>query len=148
MATAALAGLKLTGAQKVSTVNPVFVRRNKMSKRLKEQIQLARAEAEGRHFIATKFRTVLDAETGLRKQVEIPKRVKAWWFAADNGKMGISVRYGARVLELAKGKFCIEIANGKELIPTLEIIKTAIEVGELDEQLEAAAKKLREGFAN
>jgi len=33
------------------------------------------------------------------------------------------------------------------LIPTLEMIKTAIDAGELDAQIEAAANKLRNGFA-
>lgn len=148
MATATLAGLKLTGAQKGTSISPVLVRRNKMSKRLKEQIQLAKAEADGSHYSASKYRTIIDSETGLRKQVEVPKRVKAWWFPTDNGKTAISIRYGARVLELAKGKFCIEIASAIELVPTLEVIKSAIEAGELDEQLEVAAKKLRDGFVN
>jgi hypothetical protein len=148
MATATLAGLKLTATQKSSSINPVQHRRNKMSRRLKEQIHLAKAEVAGNQFSASKFRTIIDSETGLRKQIEVPKRVKAWWFATDNGKTAISIRYGARVLELAKGKFCIEIASATELVPTLEVIKNAIEAGELDEQLESAAKKLREGFVN
>lgn len=148
MATATLAGLKLTATQKSSAISPVQQRRAKMIKRLKEQIQLARAESDGHQFSASKFRTIIDSETGLRKQVEVPKRVKAWWFATDSGKIAISIRYGARILELAKGKSCIEIASVAELVPTLEVIKTAIDAGELDEQLEIAAKKLREGFSS
>ena len=35
----------------------------------------------------------------------------------------------------------------KDLVPTLELIKTAVINGELDTQIEAAANKLRDGFA-
>ena len=52
--------------------------------------------------------------------------------ATDNGKLAINVRYGARMLELAKGKFAIEVASEKELVPTLEALKTIAASGELD----------------
>jgi hypothetical protein len=51
------------------------------------------------------------------------------------------------VLELAKGKVAVEVSNEKDLVPTLELIKTAVLSGELDTQIEAAALKLRDGFA-
>ena len=35
----------------------------------------------------------------------------------------------------------------KDLVPTLELIKTAVVNGELDTQIDAAANKLRDGFA-
>ena len=146
MATATLAGLKLTGAQKSASINPVQQRRNKMSRRLREQIQLAKAQAEGNQFSASKYRTIIDSETGLRKQIEVPKRVKAWWFSTDNGKTAITIRYGARALELSKGKFAVEVTSASELIPTLEVIKAAIEAGELDAQLEATAGTVRNAF--
>ena len=141
-----LAGLKLTAAHKCTNISPVQQRRNKMSKRIWEQIQLATAQANGCQFAPVKFRSFTDAETGLRRQVEVPKRVKAWWFTTDNGKTAISVRYGARVLELAKGKFAVEIASPTELVPTLEVIKAAVEAGELDTQMEATAGRVRTGF--
>jgi hypothetical protein len=34
----------------------------------------------------------------------------------------------------------------KDLVPTLELIKRAVEAGELDAQIEVAAVKLRDGF--
>jgi TRAP-type mannitol/chloroaromatic compound transport system substrate-binding protein len=141
-----LAGLKLTAAHKSANISPVQQRRNKMSKRIWEQIQLATAQANGSQFAPVKFRSFTDAETGLRRQVEVPKRVKAWWFTADNGKTAISVRYGARVLELAKGKFAVEVSAPAELVPTLEVIKAAVEAGELDTQMEAVASRVLTGF--
>ena len=147
MATATLASLKLTAAKSGGSVSPAQQRRNKMSKRLWEQIELAKAQQSGTQFSVNKFRSFTDSETGLRKQVEIPKRLKAWWFTADNGKTAIAIRYGARVLELAKGKFAVEVPSAAELVPTLELIKGAIEAGELDTQLESLSTKLRAGFA-
>lgn len=142
----ALNGLKLTAAQKPTQMTPVQQRRNKLAKRLWEQIELARAQQTGGTFEPKKFRTVTDATTGERKQVEQNKRVKAWWFVADSGKLVLSVRYGTKVLELAKGKWAIEVGGDKELVPTLELLKGAVLGGELDAQIEAASDKLREGF--
>jgi hypothetical protein len=50
------------------------------------------------------------------------------------------------MLELAKGKFAIEVASEKELVPMLEALKTIAAAGELDAAIEAASIKLREGF--
>ena len=36
---------------------------------------------------------------------------------------------------------------GNTMVPTLELIKTAVLNGELDTQIDAAANKLRDGFA-
>jgi len=142
----ALTGLKLTAAQKPTQMSPIQQRRNKLAKRLWEQMELAKAHQAGGTFAPTKFRSVKDATTGERKQVETNKRVKAWWFVADNGKLVLSVRYGTKVLELAKGKWAVEVGSEKDLVPTLELLKSAVLDGELDAQIEAAANKLREGF--
>ena len=142
----ALTGLKLTAAQKPTQMSPVQQRRNKLAKRLWEQAELAKAQQTGGTFAPTKFRSVKDAATGERKQVETNKRVKAWWFVADNGKLVLSVRYGTKVLELAKGKWAVEVGSEKDLVPTLELLKGAVLGGELDAQIEAASNKLREGF--
>lgn len=143
---ATLSTLKLSTAVKPTHMPAVQVRRNKMSRRLWEQIELARAQQSGTEFSPVKQRSYLDKETGLRRQVESIKRVKPWWFTADNGKLAMNVRYGARTIEMAKGKSTVEIVNMDQLVPTLELIKRAVEEGELDAQIEVAAIKLREGF--
>jgi hypothetical protein len=38
-------------------------------------------------------RSYKDTEKGLRKQVAAPKRVKQWWFTADNGKLIVNVSH-------------------------------------------------------
>ena len=65
---------------------------------------------------------------------------------SETGKVYISIRYGAKLIELAKGKSAIEVSSGEELIKTLELIKRAVEAGELDSHIEIASTKLKEGF--
>ena len=122
-------------------------RRNKLVKRIWEQIELAKAEQSGTTFAPVKFRSYTDKETGARKQVEMNKRVKSWVFTADNGKLALSVRFGPKVLELAKGKFAVEIGARSDVVNVLEVVKKAVENGELDAAIDNAAKKLRDGFA-
>jgi hypothetical protein len=140
-----LNALKLSTAKKSLNTTPVVHRRNKLGKKLWEQIQLAQAHLAGKQFTTTRFQTVRD-DDGVRRSVEVPKRVRAWWWNSDNGKIALNVRYGARVVELVKGKSTIEVAAPTDLIPTLELIKKAVEAGELDTQIETASIKLREGF--
>ena len=139
--------LKLTNAQKPSQMSAVQQRRNKLAKRLWEQIQLAKAQQTGATYSPTKFRMISDSETGQRKQIEINKRVRPWWFVADSGKLVLSVRYGTKLLELAKGKWAVEVAGDGDLLEVLEIVKSAVLSGELDAQIEAASEKLRVGFS-
>ena len=142
----ALNTLKLTATRKPTQVPNVVQRRAQLAKRLWEQIELAKAEQSGTKFSVPKFRSYTDKESGLRKQVETNKQLKSWVFTGDNGKLAIAVRYGAKILELAKGKYAIELASSSEVVPTLQIIKTAVETGELDSAIENASLKLREGF--
>ena len=93
----------------------------------------------------TRFLSVTDPDGSLRS-VEVPRRVRGWWWTTDTNKLALNIRYGARKLEISKGKSAIEMATASELVPTLELIKQAVEAGELDAQIEAAAVKLREGF--
>ena len=143
----ALSALKLTSARKPTHLPQVVQRRNKMIGRIAEQIELATELANGTTHLFTRVRSITDKETGVRKQVETAKRVKAWWFTSDNGKLALTVRYGAKLLELAKGKFAIEVATPAELVDTLEIVRTAVANGELDDAIDNAANKLRSGFS-
>lgn len=141
-----LAQLKLTAQSKPAQMSSVQERRNKLAKRVWEQIELAKAQAQGTQYTPIKFRTITDSETGARKQIETTKRVKQWWFTADNGKLALSMRYGTKVLELAPKKFAVEIATSKDLVTTLELIKGAVLNGELDNAIDSAAVKLKLGF--
>ena len=142
----ALSQLKLVAVKKPSHMPAIVIRRNKLSSKLWEQIQLAKSQLDGTPFVVMKYRSMVDRETGLRKQVELPKRIKPWWFQSEQGKVCVSVRYGSWTIELAKGKPSVEVASAQDLIKTLETIKSAVEAGELDAQIETASAHLRSGF--
>ena len=142
----ALANLKLVAAKRPTQLSPVIQRRNKISMRIGEQIELAQAKLDGKLYAPTKQRTAKDEETGELKTIEVAKRVKEWWFATDNGKLCVSLRYGAKVIEIAKGKTAVEVASEKDLVAALEVLRQAVNDGELDAQIEAVAGAVKAGF--
>jgi hypothetical protein len=141
---AGLSGLKLVAAPSISPVSAVQQRRMNLVRRLAEQIDLAKSQAGIGEFSPKRIRTIKDPETGARRQVETTKRVKAWWSAAENGKTLLTIRYGARPLELAKGKSAVELGSDKELVPVLETVKAAVLAGDLDDAILAAARRLKQ----
>ena len=138
--------LKLSTAKKPAHIPTVVFRRNKLSSKLWEQIQLAKSQIDGTTFAVKKFRTVKDKETGVRKSVEVNKRLREWWFKNEQGKVCVSVKYGTKVIELAKGKHSVEVSSADELVKALSTIKQAVEAGELDSQIELASGALKAGF--
>ena len=140
-----LSKLKFTTAKRGTQISPVLARRNKIVRRIWEQVQLAKAQAEGGTYAPIRSKSIKDSE-GIRRSVDIPKRVRPWWWTAESGKLALSIRYGSKLIELAKGKSTIELASMSDLIPTLELIKVAVEAGELDTEIAEASVKLREGF--
>lgn len=143
----ALAKLKLINSKRSYTVNPVVHRRNKLISKIAEQIELATAQRDGRLYAPKKLKTVINNETGERRTIETTKRVKEWFWYGDSGKINFSVRYGSKVIELARGKNAVEVANTDELVGTLMLIKDAITAGELDDAINTASDKLRSGFS-
>ncbi len=141
-----LNSLKLVAVKKPRNMPAIVIRRNKLATKLWEQINLAQSQLDGKPFVVTKYRSIKDAETGLRKQVEVPKRIKPWWFQSEQGKVCVSVKYGSWTIELAKGKPSVEVSSGEELVKALTAIKAAVEAGELDAQIENASSSLRSGF--
>ena len=138
--------LKLVALKKPTHQPAIVVRRNKLSSHLWEQIQLAKGQISGTPFVLMKFRSIKDTHTGVRKQVEVPKRIKPWWFQTEEGKVCVAIKYGSWTIELAKGKPSIQVDSAEDLIKALEAVKVAVEAGELDTQIETASASLRIGF--
>ena len=107
---------------------------------------MAKAIQAGTEFVPVKIRSVRDQETGETRKVEIPKRLKPWWWPSENGKMFITVRYGARTLEVIEGKNAIETENIAGVITTLEVLRTAVDAGELDARIEYISGLVKAGF--
>lgn len=142
-----LASLKFTTAKKVTQVAPVQLRRNKLCAKIDEQIAMSKAFAAGTVYTANKTVTVVDADTGEQRTVEKTRKARQWWFKTEGGKLALNVKYGSKCLALnSKGLTAIEIVDPSNLIATLEIVKEAVETGELDAAMDAASGALRKGF--
>lgn len=141
-----LSQLKLVTAVKPQHMPDVVKRRYKLSNKLWEQIQLAKSLFLNQPFDLKKTKTVKNNETGRNETVSVPKTIRPWWFNSENGSICFSIKYGAKVLELAKGKPSIQVESDLDLISTLELIKQAIEAGELDSQIEQVSGALRSNF--
>jgi hypothetical protein len=141
-----LSALKLVTSKRQQGNSSQFSRRQKLSSKLDEQIQLAKAQQSGDAFAPIKIRTVKDEATGESHKVEVPKKLKPWWWTGENGKFCITVRYGARTLEIVEGKNAIETDSIADVITSLQVIRTAVDAGELDKRIEAVTKKVKNGF--
>ncbi len=141
-----IAKLKLVSSKRDRTTNPIVVRRTKLHAKLNEQLELATAQKEGRIYAPKRIKTVTNAD-GNRVSVEATKRVKEWFWTAAGNKIYLSIRYGSKILELAKGKNAIELATSDELIATLSQLKDAVLAGEFDDAMSLASNKLRAGFS-
>ncbi len=140
-----IAKLKLVTSKRERNLSPIVVRRNKLAAKIEEQLQLANAQKEGRLYAPKRIKTVIN-DSGERVAVETTKRVKEWFWTTPANKINLSVRYGSKTLELAKGKNAIELSTGDELLATLSMLKDAVIAGELDEAITNASDKLRAGF--
>jgi hypothetical protein len=142
---ATLASLKLVTAKKPSNQAPIIQRRNKLCAKIFEQLALAKAQKNGETYAPIRTKTVTNAD-GERVQVSVPKRIKPWWFVGENGKVCISIRYGAKVIAITPKANAIEVNSPAALIEALETVGTAVQAGELDSQIEAVSGQIRSAF--
>tara|TARA_B100001093_G_scaffold206254_1_gene198225 strand:+ start:397 stop:831 length:435 start_codon:yes stop_codon:yes gene_type:complete len=130
--------LKLPQYQRNNTSNPVLQRRVKLAAGISEQIQLA----QNPNYKSVNVRAVADDNGGVRA-VGVEKRVLRWWCMSTDGTVQLTVRYGSRVLELAKGMDAVELSSVDELVPVLEQFKAAAELGEMDDMVAAQLAKTK-----
>ena len=142
-----LSALKFTNSKRQQGNSPQQARRQKFCVKLDEQIQLAKAQQAGTEFAPTKIRTIKDEATGENRKVQVPKKLKPWWWTDDKGKLCITVRYGARTLEIIDGKNAIEAESIADVITSLQVIRSAVDAGELDKRIEAVTSKIKEGMS-
>jgi hypothetical protein len=140
-----LINLKLVSSQRKKISTPSEARRKKLSSKLQEQIQLAKALQEGGQYAPVKIRVVRDKETGIKQRIEVVKIIKPWWWD-ENGKICVMIHYGSKVLELQNGLNAVEVDDMSTLVSTLELIKLAADKGELDDQINAVSQLVKAGF--
>ena len=142
-----LSSLKVINAVKQVANDSTQFRREKLCKKLDEQINLAIAVSEGNTYTVKRQRNIKDKDSGLTNTVEVNKRVRQWWFVnRDTNKVALQLRYGTKVIEFAKGKNAIEVNSGEELITTLQKLRTATMNGELDEIITTTSMLVKARF--
>lgn len=141
-----VSSLKVVAAKRPQQQPVIVQRRNKLINRLHDQLELAKAESEGREYLKARRRHVKNPVTGEYAEAVVSRKPRAWYWTADDGKVYISLRYGTRILELAKGKSAIEVGEIKQLIPMIEALKRAVAAGELDVQIDAAGAEVGKRF--
>ena len=141
-----LTTLNLTQSQPLKAGNAIEQRRNKLIEKLNEQMDVVAAKIDGRVYMPTVTRTRVNAETGERETFKTHKRVREWFWTHTDNTIHLQIRYGSRVIELAKGKNAIVVGDLNELQATLDAVKTAVIAGELDTVIEAVTTKVKAGF--
>ena len=138
--------LNVTQLKRPQSLSPTEQRRAKLVTKLEEQLALAQAQAEGKRYIVTKAAWTRDND-GNKTRVQKERMVRPWWFADGSTGLSLVVRYGARILELQKGKRAIAIAQPALLPGALNTVIAAVQAGELDGAISAVVdeRKLKIG---
>ena len=110
--------------------SPIARRREKLAFKLEEQLKLAIDST----YQPTKIVWNTDSD-GNQHKLEQPKRIKRWWIEHTDGSVQLTVRYGSKPLEFAKGKNAIALKRREDVEPTLRKLKLAVLAGEFDEML-------------
>lgn len=112
--------------------DPIQIKRDKLITQLQQQ----RALAEDPNHIVTRLRWH-KSDDGTRRLLERQKRVKPWWQTDLSGNTVLVLRYGAKILELEKGKPAIAIGAKTNLVKTIDAVIAAVAQGELDTAISA-----------
>jgi hypothetical protein len=134
-----LGRLKMTTKPVKTSSDPIVARREKLLGRLQEQREMAQCFIDGKHYVATWQKTIIDSETGEKRIESVPRRVKQW-FSGASDKILLEIRYGNAVIELAQGQNAIDVGATAKLIPTIDTVIEAVSTGEFDEILKGFDK--------
>jgi hypothetical protein len=131
-----LAKLNVTQLKRPQALSPTEHRRAKLVTKLQEQLALAEAQAQGKRYVVSTPSWDRD-ENGNKVRVTRERTVRAWWWQ-DGEALTLVVRYGARILELSKGKRAITVSQRALLPGALNTLIAAVNAGELDGAIAAA----------
>lgn len=74
------------------------------------------------------------------------KRRGKWFWQQPDGTLLLSIRYGRKELELAKGKTVVSCATSEMLLEALRECRAVTINGHFDNQLEKLSMEIRAGF--
>jgi len=141
-----LSSLKIVQAKRQSLADPIVFRRMKLIRKLDEQINLANAVLNGTTYVVKRLKNIKNEQSGEVRSFEVVRNVRPMFFKSTNDKLCVQVRYGSKVVELAKGKNAIQVDDEKTLVKVLETVRSAVFDGELDEQIAIASDAVKTRF--
>ncbi len=62
------------------------------------------------------------------------------WYWRNGDKWFFQLRYGAKVLDLGKGRNAVEVDNEDALIEAIDVCSAAVKAGDLDKALQEVAE--------
>jgi hypothetical protein len=135
-----LSTFDLSASQKQKVVDKPTQRRNKLLAKLDEQILAAKAALNGEEYFGNKTVTETD-EDGTKTTATVSKRVNKWFYTNNGTDWLLEIKYGNRVLQLAKDKTAIVVGDLVNMVAVLEQVKEAVAANELDNAIEAVLTK-------
>ena len=133
-----LADVKLVSAVRPTFQDPVALKRSKFISRVSEQLEIANLLMKGEQIPFTSFNDPVSLKR--------PRRVSPWWWTDRDGKYLMAIKYGSKVIELAKGKPAVQAETLDQIIEVLKSLKLATSNGELDVLLTQAGELIRKRF--
>lgn len=125
-----LAKLDLKTVQRIAQKDPVIARREKLLAGIAEQKLVLDAMVRGESYMTRVKRWKADGN-GDKVLVEVPKRVRPWFFQQDNGWY-VQCRYGSRVLSISGKSNAVFVNKLDEVAAVLDAFVAATGSGELD----------------
>lgn len=80
-------------------------------------------------------------EDGNKTTSTVPKRINKWFYTNNGTDWLLEIKYGNRILPLAKDKTAIVVGDLANMVAVLEQVKVAVVAKELDKAIEAALTK-------
>ncbi len=117
-----LSTFNLAESQKRKVVDKPTARRNKLLAKLDEQILAAEAALKGEEYFGKKTVTETD-EDGNKTTTTVPKRVNKWFYTNNGTDWFLEIKYGNRVLQLAKDKTAIVVGALDNMVTVIEQVK-------------------------
>ena len=133
-----LADVKLVSAVRPTFQDPVALKRLKFISRVSEQLEIANNFMKGEQIPFTRFHDPVSLKR--------PRKVSPWWWIDKDGKYLMAIKYGSKVIELAKGKPAVQAETLDQIIEVLKSLKLATSNGELDLHLTQASEHIRKKF--
>ena len=136
---ATLSKFNLKTVKRINGKDPKINKRNKLVKALEEQLTIVEHKINGQEYKAVK-KVWKDNGSGDKVLMEVPKRVREWYFEQDSGWY-IQCRYGARVLDIVGRNNSVYVNKITEVPKVINALIEATNKGELDDAIERVSMR-------